>query len=516
MKNQILRTQMVTRPKYNRFDLSKTSLSTMKVGYLYPTLCLDLVPGDRINLSANVFARAQALIAPAYTNIKIYNHFFFVPMQLVMSKWGDFLSGGPSGSVFPEKPYSNSMSQSGAYQLMTIGSLGDFLGFPTNGSGKHVEKLDLMPFKAYQKIYNDYYRDQNLQTEIDISPDEVGMVNMGNATKQEYLKLRRRNYKDYFTLCLKDPQRGPQITVPVSGQTITSNGSGMEFRKVGAQQSPGNGDAAFNGGNLVDINSNAVEYRDGLKVSEGAINIENLRKATKLQRFAEKSMTGGGRYFELLWNNFGIRPTDETLQRPQYLGGGVQPVLISEVLQHSDPATSTSTALGTQAGHALSAGSSNRVRFLAKEYGYLFCITSIMPDTLYWQGLPRQFDKWSRFDYYFPDFDNLGEQAIKTSELYYDPQDTSEFGYLPRYSEYKTSVNEIHGDFRSLNKLGFWHSGRDVSQNHVLNGQFISTEDNPTDRLFAVAQSDADPFIVNIGFNLFARRLMSKYSTPTL
>lgn len=514
MKNQILRTQLVRRPKYNRFDLSKTSLSTMKVGMLYPTLCMDLVPGDRVNISANVFARAQALIAPAYTNIKIYNHFFFVPMELVMKDWGDFLSGGPTGSVFPEKPYWTYVSNTTINPLLATGQLIDFLGFPTNGTGKFVKKLDLMPFKAYQKIYNDYYRDQNLQTEVDINETGVGSFTT-IAKLAELLTLRRRNYKDYFTLCLKTPQRGPAITVPVSGQTITSNGSGMEFRVSGGV-SPANGNVEIHGGNITDTNEDMLEYRDGLRVSEGQINIENLRKATKLQRFAEKSMTGGGRYFELLWNNFGIRPTDETLQRPQYLGGGVQPVLISEVLQHSDPSGASSTALGTQAGHALSAGGSNRVRFLAKEYGYLMCITSIMPDTLYWQGLPRQFDKWSRFDYYFPDFDNLGEQAIKTQELYYTPNDASEFGYLPRYSEYKTSVNEIHGDFRELTKLGYWHSGRDVSSNHVLNGDFISTKDNPTDRLFAVDQSEADPFIVNIGFNLFFKRLMSKYSTPTL
>lgn len=519
MKNQILNSILVRKPKHSNFDLSHTNLTTMKTGILYPTLCMDLVPGDKVNLSANMFARAQAMIAPAFVNVKMYTHFFFVPMELVYSHWSDFLSGGSNGATFPEKHYLDS-SNAGITADIGNGSLADHLGYPTNGSGKLVKKLDLTPFKAYQLIFNEYYRDQNLQNEIEIRKDSVGSQALSSTTDKAFanalLTLRRRNYAhDYFTSSLPFPQKGPSISVPVSG-SIGAGTSGMSFIKS-SSGIPSDGTAKFSGGMLTDTNGNVVKYDQGLQMSNGGMEINALRKASKLQAFAEKLARGGSRYFELLYSMFGVRPNDETLQRPQYLGGGVQQVMISEVLQNGLPqgTLESNTPLGTQAGKGISAGSTRNINFFAKEYGYLMAITSIMPETLYYQGLPKQLNKWDRFDYYFPEFDNLGEQEVSHKELYYDnTTESTPFGYLPRYAEYKTAVNRCHGQFKST--LAYWHAGRDVTSNHQLNESFISTQDNALDKIFAVNQVIADPFVVNIGFNIFARRPMSKYSTPIL
>lgn len=506
MKNNLINSILVKKPSKSKFDLSHSHSSTMKMGYLYPTLCEPVVPGDTFRISANVFARAQALIAPAFANVKIYTHFFFVPYHLLWDNFDKFLSGGPNGNVFPARPYYSVLYRADNHK----GSLADFLGFPSETS---IDKVDLMPFKAYQKIYNDYYRDQNLVTEIDLKTNLDGMFSHSTTNYDTFMQLRKRAWShDYFTSCLPWSQKGPQVSMPISGNI--SADSNLELKKnVGGN--PADGTLKSLSGTLTDVNDNPLKYSDGLTMS-GSFSVNDLRTANKLQQFAERLARGGSRYFEMLRSFFGVSPSDETLQRPEYLGGGVQNVLVSQVVQTSSSSISGSTAQGTQAGNMISAGSSNCIKKFIKEYGYIMAITSIMPETNYFQGLPRKYQKWDRFDEYFPQFDNLGEQQINNSEIYYSnnlTQDNTAFGYLPRYAEYKIPINTIHGDFKS--SLKYWHLGREFANLPTLSQTFVECTPD-SDRIFAVKEAISDPFIVNINFNEFAIRPMSKYSTPIL
>lgn len=543
-------------PKLNRFNLSHDVKLTCNFGTLVPIMVQDCLPGDVFKNRCELLARFMPLKAPIMQEINVYTHFFFVPKRLVLDKFKEFITGGEDGNsgapyplleVDPDTAYE--------YHQFESCSLADYLGFPVVNQGAKINSgwqdnlsVDALPFRAYQLIYNEYYRDQNIMEEIDIHKDISG-----NYYDDDAFKLRSRSWrKDYFTSALPWAQRGDDVTLPLNGTADLIYNDGLQTiadleltdvveRETATKARPGN--VTIENGNLVGVNGNSKQMLEitqpngltGVQSSEtlmsrlikgvdlskaSASTINELRRAIKAQEFLEVGARGGSRYIEQIYSYFGVRSSDARLQRPQFLGGGKSPVVISDVLQTSQ--STESSAQATPAGHAISVQNSHSFKFRCEEHGYIIGIMSIMPKASYQQGLPRMYTKFDRLDYYWPQFAHLGEQEILNRELFVDytqsPTSSANrgysdtFGYTPRYAEYKTAFDRVHGSFRDT--LSFWHMGRIFKVPPALNESFLTSMVGSTNRQFAVTDVDAQPIWVQLHHNLKALRKMPKYGTP--
>lgn len=574
---------------------------TGEMGVLYPILCQDVVPGDTFKLNTEVFCRLLPMIAPLMSRVRIYTHFFFVPKRLVWDGWQEFITGASQSKSrkdideFVPPSYPRWGVQSSAVDVSTgklpipfeSGDLADYLGFPVfdkndqdtrfsffKNNGINGLLIDLLPFRAYQLIWNEYYRDENLQDEIDIMSKDSGytIVETSEGNKVDYLRslmtLRRRAWKkDYFTSALPFAQAGPDVTLPLAGYTgnddllvdfLPSSPLGIDqivFPSSGTyganrtlnssepnREVPGGTLSYLTSGPLnpsgnptgqrlfldVPRDSDGVSAY-GVKSEElrevlgslGSATINELRRAFAAQRFLEVTARGGSRYIEQLYSIFGVRSSDARLQRPEYLGGSVQDIVVSDVLQTSATGAGD-TPQANQAGVGASLGRSGGFKRWFEEHGYVIGILSVLPDASYQQGVPRQYMKFDRFDHYWPQFAHLGEQEIKQAELFYsgaplrptvapDFESNPTFGYTPRYAEYKFIPSTVHGDFRD--NLSFWHLGRIFNRPPGLNASFIAAE--PRKDVFAVSGVDSTHhFLFNIQHHLKAIRPMPRFGTP--
>lgn len=543
------------RPKRNVFNLSYENKLTMNMGELVPIMCMPIVPGDKFRVNTEALIRLAPLVAPMMHRVNVYTHYFFVPNRLVWNEWEDFITKGIDGEDAPVLPYldvSDSYSvvsnESVFRDLFTDSSLWDYLGLPTlSGVGSKSYnvlngvvlpngfKVSQLPFRAYQLIYNEFYRDQNLTEAVDVPVNSGGTLLAGQY--QSLLTLRRRAWeKDYFTSALPWLQRGPEVTVPVGGSfgvvTLANRTNNQIF--VGSDGNPVEVDVGMNlihaadknnvtpgtiqtglsngsnSGNAVWLDPKGTLVVDG---ENSGISIQDLRTSNALQRWFERNARGGSRYIEQILAHFGVRSSDARLQRPQFLGGSKMPVAVSEVLQTSS--TDKTSPQANMAGHGISAGVNNGFRHYFEEHGYVIGLMSIMPRTGYQQGVPRDFTKFDNMDFYFPEFAHLSEQEIKNQELYVSNDlayNEGTFGYTPRYAEYKYHESEAHGDFRG--SMSFWHLNRIFTNKPNLNTTFV--ECNPSNRVFATSQTQDDKFWVQIYQDVKALRLMPKYGTPML
>lgn len=539
------------RPKRNVFNLSYENKLTMNMGELVPIMCMPIVPGDKFRVNTEALVRLAPLVAPMMHRVNVYTHYFFVPNRLVWNEWESFITKGIDGEDTPVLPCFELGSSwpSNVRTYITNGSLWDYLGLPSAKSvgGAAVAedangvnypagfRVSSLPFRAYQLIYNEYYRDQNLTDPVAV-PLKSGIENNWDDIKS-LLALRRRAWeKDYFTSALPWLQRGPEVTVPVGGSfgvvTLANRTNNQIF--VGSDGNPVEVDAGMNLIHAADKNNvtpgtiqtglsngsnsgNAVwlDPKGSLVVDgeNSGISIQDLRTSNALQRWFERNARGGSRYIEQILAHFGVRSSDARLQRPQFLGGGKMPIAVSEVLQTSS--TDATSPQANMAGHGISAGVNNGFKHYFEEHGYVIGLMSIMPRTGYQQGVPRDFTKFDNMDFYFPEFAHLSEQEIKNQELYVSNDSTyneGTFGYTPRYAEYKYHESEAHGDFRS--SMSFWHLNRIFTDKPNLNTAFV--ECNPSNRVFATSQTQDDKFWVQIYQDVKALRLMPKYGTPML
>ena len=514
----------IRKPKSSVFNLSHERKLTMSMGDLVPIFCEEVLPGDKFRVNTEVLMRLQPMIAPVMHRMNAYIHYFFVPNRLIWNDWEKFITGGRLGQDLPLFPTlvgsAYSAKSTGSFG---VGSLADFFDIPVQMIGNDQDEMipiSQLPFRAYQRIYNEYYRDQNLEQEVNI-PLDSGPLSYDDGAIDELLLLRKRAWeKDYFTSALPFAQRGDEVLLPLQGDApvtgtlrLISN-AGMRRENVNLETDI-NGQAVYNGYETdpLKIYQNPTTGDSALNadLSEAsATSISELRRAFALQRWLEKMARGGSRYVEQMLYMFGVRSSDARLQRSVYLGGGKLPIQISEVLQTSKTDTSPQ---GNMSGHGFTAGVTNGFKKYFEEHGLVIGILSVIPRTGYMQGLPKLLTKTDRFDYYWPDFAHIGEQEVKKYELYYDPSlvtNNATFGYQPRYAEYRYKFDKVNGEMRT--SLKQWHMANDFSAQPSLNNTFVKA--NPTTRIFAVQSPQWHKLIVDIYFDFKAIRPVAKHGEP--
>lgn len=518
-----------TKVPSNTFDLTHDKKLSAKMGKLTPTLVMDLVPGDKVTLSSDIMIRFAPLIAPVMHQVSAYMHYFFVPNRLLWDNWEDFITGGENGMDMSVPPYLRYIPGNNNF---LVGSLYDYMGLPTSvgplGDSTQLE-VNALPFAAYNLIYNDYYRDQNLQqTELEYKLQD------GDNSSNFVISLQNRAWQhDYFTSGLPWTQKGPEATIPLGTKAPlkwTDDGSAIQvFRTASTNGAPVESDGFVTGatGQLFSNNSPggdgfaSIDLQDShyADLSDAtAATIIDLRRAFKLQEWLEKNARGGSRYIESIAAHFGVLSSDKRLQRPEFIGGFRAPIKISEVLQTSGSPEAdgyTTTPQGNMAGHAIGIGGGQKLSYYAEEHGYIIGIMSVLPKTAYQQGVPKHFLRKDRFDYYWPEFAHIGEQPILNQEIFIDDQEdlNETFAYTPRYAEYKYIPSTVHGDFRT--NLSFWHMGRIFQSKPYLNSDFIQMDYQEVDRIFAV-EDNSDHLWCHVLNNVKADRKMPYFGNPKM
>ena len=513
MSNRLFNQIALQRAKRNVFDLSHERKFSMNIGDLVPCFVEEVVPGDTWKMNAELFMRTAPLVAPIMHRVNVFTHFFFVPHRLVWDNWQDFITGGEDGTAAPVFPYVTIRESN--QHLMDEGTLADYLGINTVGQYDATGiEVSALPFRAYQTIYNEYYRDQNLESPIDF------LTGDGLSDPTDISVMRKRAWqKDYYTAALPWTQRGGEATIPLG--SVEPNYKNISETVISSDGGPQDGSINGVSGDLTSTLGSEpmrIENLNDMDVEPTTIN--ELRKAIKLQEWLEKSARGGSRYIEQIFSHFGVKSSDSRLQRPEYLGGGSSPISISEVLQtsatNSNSGAVDASVQGNMAGHGISVGRSNSFKRFFEEHGTIIGIISVMPKSAYQQGLRKQFFKFDKFDYFWPSFAHLGEQPIANKEIYNDGSATAEetFGYVPRYSEYKYIPNTVHGSFKSSEI--HWHMGRKFAAPPVLNNNFLKVSDElAQERIFADT-SEINKLYVQMYNKVRAIRPMPKFGTPTI
>lgn len=503
---------------YNAFDLSHEHKFTCDMGELIPCLTREVVPGDIWRIDAKVFARLIPQIAPFMHQVDIFTHFFFVPNRLVNPDWEEFITKGFSGTSVV--PWSYVEAPSGGF---TKYSVYDYMRLPTGIAGIQV---DAMPIRGYYLICNEWYTNENVQTYTTIG------TSTGQDTTTPGTIMKRNWQSDYFTGALPWAQRGNPVYLPLgtsapvyagadipsglypqdpvkivnaANGTLSSTAIGLMARQTTGYMTASNASVTpASANNWVFGNLNA----DLTQATSATIN--DIRVAFQVQRWMEKNARGGVRYIEFLLSHFGEKSSDERLQRPEYLGGGRSFFVTSEVLQTSS--TDSTSPQGNMAGHSYSGQKTMSMTRRFEEFGWIYCILSVMPRTQYQQGIERQWSRKTPLDYYFPSFAHLGQQAILNQELYAQgtSADAGVFGFQDRFEELRTIPNGVSGDFRDT--LDYWTMTRKFNSLPQLNSTFV--EADPTKRIFAV--QNAKTCLIDIGFDIQCLRKLPKHGTPGL
>ncbi|QXP44273.1 MAG: major capsid protein [Arizlama microvirus] len=496
MSKNLFNTIQLKAPGKNHFDLTHDVKLSCEMGKLIPIMLMDCVPGDKVNIGCESLIRFAPMVAPVMHRFSVSMHYFFVPNRILWDGWEEWITDPTSTRIFPRID-----TDDGGTPAYEAGTLPDYLGVPEMTAGIDYF-INALPFAAYQAVYNEYYRDQNLIPEVDYK-----LVD-GTNPDDPFLTLRRRAWQhDYFTSCLPFAQKGAAVDIPL-GDVIAKRDSGIQGAFIESATGTNIVGAVSTDPDGLTVDAAKAMYDPQGSLSVEATTITDLRRAFRLQEWLELQARGGTRYTEQIRAQFNVISSDARLQRPEYITGVKQPIIISEILN----TTGDTLPQGNMSGHGVAAVQGRHGSYFCEEHGYIIGIMSIMPDTAYQQGLPKHFQKINdQFEYYWPSFANIGEQAVLNSEVYAQnllPNET--FGYIPRYAEYKFINNRVAGQFKTT--LNTWHAGRIFNSAPALNEEFI--ECNPTKRIFAVTDPAVDSMYCHVLNRVHAIRPMPKYGNP--
>jgi hypothetical protein len=501
MKPNLFNSIKLQRPKKNVFDLTHDVKLSAEMGNLTPILTLECVPGDKFDLGCESLIRFAPMIAPVMHRMDVSMHYFFVPNRILWSNWEKFITGNDD-VVAPYVPINQSTFWNPYKKFM------DYMGVPPSpNTGTYTQPVNALPFAAYQAIYNEFYRDQNLIAPVDYKLEDGNQAE-DTAKLIQLLTLRKRAWEhDYFTASLPFAQKGAAVDIPLGNITTP-------YTKI---EGSGGLDVLNTGGTYaVDPAPSPLTnglYAPGVTAEVEPTTINDLRRAFRLQEWLEKNARGGTRYIESILTHFGVKSSDKRLQRPEYITGVKSPVVISEIVNTTGQ--DGGLAQGNMAGHGISVTSGRSGSYYCEEHGYIIGVMSVMPKTCYQQGIPKTFLKNDNLDYFWPSFAHIGEQAVTNNEIYaYTDAAEETFGYVPRYAEYKYMPSRVAGEFRDT--LDYWHLGRKFDTAPALSGEFVSC--TPTKRIFAVLEgpgSEAtDSLYCHVLNKIKAVRPMPKFGTP--
>lgn len=491
--------------KRNKHNLSNYRLLTCNMGQLIPIGLQEALPGDTFQLATSAMIRVSPLAAPVMHPVSVRIHHFFVPHRLVWNRWDDFITGGSDGA-------GDGAGSPPTYNVgASVGdSLNDYLGIaPALVSGQYA--VNLMPVAGVNLIWNEYYRDQDLQAERVNTDGTIPKIGWG---------------KDYFTTARPWTQKGPAVTIPFTGNAIVKPNSAQQVSGVqtpvrwrdaatGAVAAAGNIGVSATSGNTQHqagaAPGGANLYIDNLYAdltTASATNVIEFRRAFALQRYQEARARYGSRYTEYL-RYLGVTPSDARLQRPEYIGGGSGSLNFSEVLQTAMPAAGATRTFGVGDlyGHGVAGVRTRRARKFIEEHGYIHSFLSVRPKGIYMNGTDRHFFKKTKEDFWQKELEHIGQQPILQNELVAngtDPNSTVVFGYQDRYREYRETRSQVQGEFRTT--LNYWHMGRDLSAGATLNGAFVGCD--PTTRIHNV--TTGHKLWVMVNNHVVARRLVAR------
>lgn len=535
----------------SRFDRSSSYKTTFNVGDLIPFYVDEVLPGDTFSIDTSKVVRMQTLMTPIMDNIYLDTYFFFVPNRIVWEHWRELMGENTTSAWLPQVEYSvpQITAPSGGWQ---VGTIADYMGIPT---GVPNLSVNAMPFRAYALICNEWFRDENLTDPLNIPVTDATVVGSnGNVYVTDVVKggkpFKCAKYHDYFTSCLPAPQKGPDVTIPIASgllpviptsDSIPVQSEALRFHKVGSYSFSSDagyvpylqeGTSSSDGLERPTVAGRATHsvfqqeqglYPSNLWVNFGdnvlAATINQLRTAFQIQKLYERDARGGTRYIEILKSHFGVTSPDARLQRPEYLGGSRIPININQVVQNSGTAAE-GTPQGTVAAYSVTTDSHSEFTKSFVEHGFILGLMVARYDHTYQQGLERFWSRKDRFDYYWPVFANIGEQAVLNKELFAQGTDADDevFGYQEAWADYRYRPSRVTGEMRSsyAQSLDIWHLADYYETRPSLSDSWIREDSATVNRVLAVSDNVAAQLFCDIYIRCLATRPMPLYSIPGL
>lgn len=539
----------------SRFDRSASLKTSFNAGDVVPFFLEEVLPGDTFSVDTSKVVRMQTLLTPMMDNVYLDTYYFFVPNRLVWDHWKEFCGENTESAWIPQTEYTMPQITSPADTGWNVGTLADYFGIPTGVAGLSVSAL---PFRAYALIINEWFRDQNLQDPLVVPTDDstVAGVNTGifvTDVAKGGKPFIAAKYHDYFTSALPAPQKGPDVAIPVAqaasypvyplAQSVSPSGAdslkwqkrdgsnfsynSLQYGVFGVSSDFSDGAPVSDSTFLKEVQVGANTVQDVIPanlwaVADGnaaAATINQLRLAFQIQKFYERQARGGSRYTEVVRSFFGVTSPDARLQRPEYLGGNRVPINVNQIVQQSGT-ESSGTPQGTVVGQSLTTDKHSDFTKSFTEHGFIIGVMVARYDHTYQQGLNRLWSRKDKFDFYWPVFANIGEQAIKNKEIFAQgtDKDNEVFGYQESWAEYRYKPNMVTGEMRSAyaQSLDVWHLADDYSTLPSLSDSWIREDKANIDRVLAVTSAVSNQFFADIYVKNYCTRPMPMYSVPGL